>query len=158
MAVEIERKFLVDDSQLPTLQGGVELCQGYIAETGEVAVRVRLAAERAWLTIKGSGNGLSRPEFEYAIPRLDAEAMLDQLAGGSLVRKTRYRLPHGGMIWEVDVFAAANTGLVIAEIELNSEQQAFERPVWATREVTDDPRYLNVNLARHPFEQWRVTQ
>lgn len=156
MALEIERKFLVDDSVLPPLHNGVEFHQGYLADNDRLSVRVRLAGERAWLTVKGRGSGITRPEFEYEIPPADALSMLESLVGGGLVSKTRYRLPHAGMVWEVDVFAAENSGLIVAEVELQSEQQAIELPSWVAQEVTEDPRYLNVNLASRPFSRWET--
>ena len=154
MAQEIERKFLVQDSVKPLLRDGVEFSQGYLADNEKLSVRVRLAGDRAWLTTKGRGSGFTRPEFEYDIPVADARYMLEQLVSGILIRKVRYRLPHAGMIWEVDVFAADNAGLIVAEIELESEDQSFEMPPWLGEEVTADTRYLNVNLALCPFSQW----
>jgi adenylate cyclase len=154
MAQEIERKFLVKDSVLPLLQDGVQFCQGYLADNEKLSVRVRLAGDRAWLTTKGRGSGFTRPEFEYDIPVADARYMLEHLVSGILICKVRYRLPHSGMLWEVDVFGADNAGLIVAEVELESEKQSFERPPWLGEEVTADTRYLNVNLALCPFSQW----
>ena len=154
MAQEIERKFLVQDSVKPLLRDGVEFSQGYLADNEKLSVRVRLAGDRAWLTTKGRGSGFTRPEFEYDIPVADARYMLEHLVSGILICKVRYRLPHAGMIWEVDVFAADNAGLIVAEIELESEDQSFEMPPWLGEEVTADTRYLNVNLALCPFNQW----
>lgn len=154
MAQEIERKFLVHDSVRPLLLDGVEFSQGYLADNDKLSVRVRLAGDQAWLTTKGRGIGFTRPEFEYQIPAADARYMLEHLVSGILISKTRYCLSHAGMVWEVDVFDADNAGLVIAEVELDSEDQALEFPDWLAQEVTADPRYLNVNLALCPYTQW----
>ena len=154
MAQEIERKFLVQDSVRPLLREGVEFSQGYLADNGKLSVRVRLAGDKAWLTTKGRGTGFTRPEFEYEIPTEDARYMLEHLVSGNLISKTRYRLLHDGLVWEVDVFDSDNAGLVIAEVELDSEDQSFEFPQWVAQEVTGDPRYLNVNLALCPYPQW----
>ena len=154
MAQEIERKFLVHDNVRPLLLDGVEFSQGYLADNGKLSVRVRLAGDQAWLTAKGRGSGFTRPEFEYEIPSADARYMLEHLVSGSLISKTRYRLDHAGLVWEVDVFAADNAGLIIAEVELDSEDQAIEFPDWLAEEVTSDPRYLNVNLALCSYKQW----
>ena len=154
MAQEIERKFLVQDSVKPLLRDGVEFRQGYLADNEKLSVRVRLAGDRAWLTTKGRGSGFTRPEFEYDIPVADARYMLEHLVSGILICKVRYRLIHEGMLWEVDVFSADNTGLVVAEVELEREDQPFEMPPWLGEEVTADTRYLNVNLALCPFSQW----
>jgi len=154
MAQEIERKFLVKDSVKPLLRDGVQFCQGYLADNKLLSVRVRLAGDRAWLTTKGRGSGFTRPEFEYDIPVADARYMLSHLVSGILICKVRYRLSYGGMLWEVDVFAADNAGLIVAEIELEREDQPFEMPPWLGEEVTADTRYLNVNLALYPYNQW----
>jgi CYTH domain-containing protein len=154
MADEIERKFLVHDSVLPLLRDGTEFSQGYLADNDQLSARVRLAGSKAWITVKGRGTGITRPEFEYPIPPEDARYMLDNLCTGALIRKTRYRLQHADMLWEVDVFGAANAGLIVAEVELESEDQVLQLPEWVAQEVTDDPRYLNVNLALQPFGDW----
>lgn len=116
---------------------------------------------KGYLTIKRAGGGdrsnhapVERDEYEYEIPRDEAEALLDT-ACGETVEKTRYLIPHGGRVWEVDEFRGRNAGLVVAEIELEDAEMPFEKPSWAGDEVSDDPRYLNVNLARHPFGQWQ---
>lgn len=156
MAQEIERKFLVTDEVLPLLGNGTEYRQGYLAQNDLLAVRVRVAGEKAWLTVKGAGSGGKvpvRPEFEYVIPEEDARNML-ALVSDPIIHKTRYLLQYGGNTWEVDVFAAANAGLLVAEIELNSADQEFDLPPWVGQEVTDDVRYLNVNLVKNPFSQW----
>lgn len=155
MAVEIERKFLVtDDGWRTAADGGRVIRQGYLANTATVSVRVRQAGEAAWITVKGATSGASRAEFEYAIPAADAAAMLTTLCADSLIDKTRYRVPWQGHIWEVDVFAGDNEGLVVAELELESEHERFEVPPWVGREVTDDPRYFNASLVRRPWRSW----
>jgi CYTH domain-containing protein len=155
MPREIERKFLVRGDGWRRSARGETIRQGYIASTDALSVRVRKIGERAALTIKSGQNSLNRAEFEYDIPADDAQQMLDTLCAPPLIEKTRYRVEHAGRTWEVDVFDGENEGLSVAEIELDDEDQAFERPDWAGDEVTDDPRYLNSNLARNPYRAWR---
>jgi CYTH domain-containing protein len=151
MAIEIERKFLVrDDTWQSAADPGQLLCQGYIAHGQDSSVRVRLAGERAFLTIKGTHAGLSRPEFEYEIPVTEAQDMLRMFCPQPLLTKTRYRVPHEGMVWEIDVFSGHATGLVLAEVELTHADQAIAIPRWAGREVTDDPRYRNSSIVNDP--------
>lgn len=154
MGVEIERKFLVrgDDWRSGVTAQRV-LRQGYPAIDGAVTVRVRIADDEAWITIKGKGSGIRRAEFEYAIPVGDAEELLE-LCGGRVVEKVRHIIPVATRIWEVDVFSGNNAGLVVAEIELEAEDEAVELPPWIGKEVTDDSRYLNSFLAVHPFCRW----
>ena len=155
MGTEIERKFLVSDESWRTCaQGHTRILQGYLANTGTVTVRVRIRGESAYLTLKGATQGISRAEFEYPIPVSDAEAMLHDLARAPLIEKIRYRVPCGAHVWDLDVFGGDNTGLVLAEVELATEDAAFELPGWAGQEVSDDPRYYNVNLAQCPFSRW----
>jgi len=153
MATEIERKFLVQGTEWR--QGvPVRLCQGYLNRDKERTVRVRIAGSRAYLTIKGLTQGASRPEFEYEIPLHDGETLL-ALCDGPPVEKDRYTLQHAGATWEIDEFLGANAGLVVAEIELKDELQAFRRPTWLSTEVTGDPRYFNASLIAAPFSTWR---
>jgi adenylate cyclase len=152
MATEIERKFLVHPDW-PRPASGTRLVQGYLTQAGPVSVRIRSSSERAWLTVKGPTIGLSRAEFEYEIPPLDAREML-ALAKASPIEKTRYLVPHQGHVFEVDVFEGANAGLVVAEVELDSEDQAFDRPSWLGEEVSSDPRYRNSALAERPYSTW----
>jgi len=156
MEQEIERKFLVaGDSWRKDAGGGISCRQGYIsAGPSPVTVRVRLLGGQGFLTIKGPTQGVSRTEMEYEIPAADAEHMLEHFCAGSLVEKTRYIVVYNGMRWEIDEFSEANTGLVVAEIELEQEDQLFEKPVWLGEEVSLDRRYTNVALARHPFARW----
>ncbi|MET0519178.1 MAG: CYTH domain-containing protein [Burkholderiaceae bacterium] len=156
MGVEIERKFLVVGEAWR--QGRPDkLRQGYLNRDKQRTVRVRIAgaagAEQAWLTIKGESAGATRAEFEYPLPLADARQLL-ALCDGPLIEKRRYRLLQGQSVWEVDEFLGDNAGLVVAEIELDSADQAFERPDWLGEEVTEDPRYFNSSLASHPFKQW----
>ncbi len=154
MGVEIERKYLVvGDAWRAQVVSATRIVQGYLAR-GEVTVRARIRGDRAYLTIKGRSQGIARSEFEYEIPVSDAEAMLTELAEGPVVEKTRHLIDVGGHTWELDVFAGANEGLVMAEVELADADEQFDLPQWAGEEVSDDPRYYNVNLAREPFSQW----
>lgn len=148
MGREIERKFLVEgDGWRTGVTRSRVFRQGYLAQTPHVSVRVRLGEGEARLTIKGAEAGTSRAEFEYAIPAGDARELL-ALREGIVIEKTRHDVPAGGdTMWEIDEFAGALAGLVLAEIELADETQAFERPAWLGREVTDDPRYYNAALA-----------
>lgn len=154
MASEIERKYLVRHDGWRNGTPGMRLRQGYLCTAADRLVRVRRAGERAMLTIKSELTAVHRLEYEYEIPVADAEEMLDRLCERPLVEKTRYALTYGGLPWVVDVFDGVNDGLVLAEVELSSESQAIELPDWAGAEVTHLPRYLNVNLARHPYRDW----
>jgi len=153
VGVEIERKFLVSDRSV--LQGveGIPYRQGYLSTDHERTVRIRRAGDHAFVTIKGLSRGASRAEFEYPIPLADAEAML-ALCLPPIIAKVRHRVPHGGLVWEVDVFEGENEGLVVAEVEMPSEATDLLLPPWIGAEVTDDPRYFNANLVRHPFRDW----
>jgi adenylate cyclase len=154
MKTEIERKFLVSGSGWRGRDRGVRLRQGYLSLTKERSVRVRLAGDKAFLTIKGESKGAVRPEYEYEIPPRDAADMLDYLCVRPLIEKTRYRIDEGGHTWEVDDFSGDNAGLVVAEVELAHEDQEVSLPDWIGPEVTDRPRYLNVNLVQHPYCDW----
>ncbi|MBP5319079.1 MAG: CYTH domain-containing protein [Paludibacteraceae bacterium] len=151
---EIERKFLVDTKRWSDRSGGVPYRQAYLSKEGNT-VRARIAGDKAYLTIKGKAVGISRPEFEYEIPVADAEALFG-LAVSAVVDKTRYRQTYGGKLWEIDVFHGDNEGLVVAEIELNSEDEAFEKPEWLGPEVSADKRYTNAALARNPYKNWKA--
>jgi adenylate cyclase len=154
MAKEIERKFLLRSEAWRADAGaGTPYQQGYLSTDKARTVRVRLAGSRGFLTVKGPTAGATRDEFEYEIPEADARAMIERLCE-RLVVKTRHLVAHRGHTWEIDVFHGANEGLVVAEIELASEDEEFARPEWAGAEVTHDPRYFNANLAREPFSSW----
>lgn len=154
MGVEIERKFLIDETKLPTLQNGYTIKQGYIQTIDHTTVRIRVRGQEAFLTIKGKSQGASRLEFEYPIPLNDAEEMLTNLCHASRVEKTRYLIEYEGHTWEVDIFEGSNKGLMIAEIELKREDEAFPLPEWVTKEVTEDVRYFNANLVERPYTSW----
>ena len=153
MGKEIERKFLVTGEDWRR-DDGVLYRQGYLSTDPERTVRVRTAGPRAYLTIKGRSAGATRAEYEYEIPVADADEMLSQLCERPLIEKRRHTIEHDGHAWEVDEFAGENAGLVLAEIELEHEEQTFARPAWVGVEVTDDPRYFNANLVRHPYRVW----
>ena len=154
MGIEIERKFLLAGDAWRGLGQAVLLRQGYLSSARERVVRVRIEGEQAMLTIKGANVGASRGEWEYPIPLADAVELLDGLCEQPLIEKYRHRIEHAGMVWEVDEFLGANAGLIVAEIELASEDQPFEKPDWVGAEVSGDARYYNANLIRHPFSQW----
>lgn len=152
MGIEIERKFLVCGQGWR--QGKAQrYSQGYLNRAAERTVRVRIAGEQAFLTIKGRSQGASRLEFEYPVPLADAQALL-QLCEGPLIEKTRYTLEQDGLRWEVDEFHGENAGLVLAEVELASEDQTITRPDWLGEEVTGDERYYNSRLSEQPFGRW----
>ena len=149
MAEEIERKFLVaGDGWQQAVTGQKRLVQGYLSSNAKATVRIRIADDqKAVLTLKGPADGISRAEFEYEVPLDDARQLLD-LAWPNVVEKTRYLVPHGGLTWEVDVFEGAHTGLVVAEVELETVDQSIDLPDWVGREVSHDDRYANASLAR----------
>lgn len=152
MSVEIERKFLVNgDAWKSSL--AVLIRQGYLNRDPKRTVRVRVAGEQAWLTIKGLTTGASRAEFEYTIPRTDADELLE-LCEKPILEKNRHLVQHSGRTWEVDEFLGDNAGLVVAEVELDREDAAVDLPPWVKCEVTDDPRYYNSNLSIRPFKTW----
>jgi adenylate cyclase len=150
MAVEIERKFLVRDDTWKDCTPGVRIAQGYLSLDPARSVRVRLAGESAWLTVKGAASGIHRAEFEYPIPVDDARALL-RMCLPSVIDKTRHRIHYGGHLWEIDVFHGANEGLVLAEVELACESIMPDLPPWAGAEVSTDLRYYNSSLAMTPF-------
>lgn len=151
MAVEIERKFLLKNEQWRGLGPGCLYRQGYLPSQDLTTVRVRIIGDRGYLTIKGKNTGRARLEFEYEIPLADANQMLTELCPPPLVEKYRYRIPALGKIWEVDEFLGDNQGLILAEVELEDENEVIQLPDWVGAEVTHDARYYNVNLARHPY-------
>lgn len=153
MGLEIERKFLVADDSWRDDSPGRRIAQGYLSMDPDRTVRVRLSGEEAWLTIKGRGEGIRRAEFEYPLPPEDAALLLDMCLP-SVIDKTRYRIEHAGHIWEVDVFHGANDGLVLAEVELESEDECVELPPWIGEEVSEDTRFFNASLARCPFSSF----
>jgi CYTH domain-containing protein len=154
MAKEIERKFLVKDDVWRSLAQGTKYRQGYLNSTKERVVRVRTINDKGYLTIKGITVGATRSEFEYEIPLEDTDFMLDHLCEQYLIEKNRYKIKMGDLIWEVDEFFGRNDGLIVAEVELTSEDQEFEKPEWIGEEVTADPRYFNSNLVKDPYTEW----
>lgn len=154
MAIEIERKFLVDQIKLPLLHDGMVMKQGYMKTADLNTVRVRIQDEQAYLTLKSSSQGSSRLEFEYPIPLEDAEEILENLCQKPFIDKKRYLIEHEGHTWELDIFEGENKGLIVAEIELSSEDETFVLPAWITQEVTTDKRYANSNLVIHPYSSW----
>jgi adenylate cyclase len=154
MPTEIERKFLVKSEEWRTLGTGTIYRQGYIATKKGTTVRVRLAGNQGYITIKGTSKGISRAEYEYPIPTEDAQEMLDNLCELPLIEKTRYKIEIAELIWEVDEFSGKNQGLIVAEVELTDANQTIEIPDWIGQEVSDDARYYNANLAQHPYSEW----
>ena len=155
MALEIERKFLVvNERWREHVEAESRLVQGYLTASGPVTVRVRRDGIQAYLTLKGATQGISRREFEYPLPLADAEILLRELTVLPLIEKTRYHVRHGRHLWDLDVFAGDNAGLVLAELELEQVAEAFARPDWLGAEVSADPRYFNAQLARHPYCRW----
>ena len=153
MGIEIERKFLVHEGvwrQAPAIR----YRQGYLSTVKERTVRVRTLGDKGYLTIKGVSVGAARLEFEYEIPKGDADQLLTELCEKPLIEKNRYTLAHGGSTWEVDEVFGDNQGLIVAEVELASADQAVDLPPWVGREVTEDPRYFNANLIAHPYSRW----
>ena len=149
MAREIERRFLVRDVTILDGRKGDAIVQGYIAkESGSMSVRVRIRAERAYLTLKSPKQGFSRDEFEYAVPLGDARAMLEHHCAGRIVCKTRYLVDHAPHVFEIDVFEGRHSGLIIAEVELAHEETTVILPDWLGAEITHDDRYSNFSLAQ----------
>lgn len=155
MATEIERKFLLlDDRWRGSAHDRKKIVQGYLANTGLASVRVRISGEKASLNIKSMTIGVSRTEYEYAIPLSDAEALLDNLCRRPLIEKTRYYLKQAAHTWEIDVFEGDNRGLVVAEIELSDADEVFSHPDWLGREVSGEERFYNIALVDNPYRNW----
>jgi adenylate cyclase len=154
MGIEIERKFLIKDDSWRALAKGTQYRQGYLNSAKERTVRVRTINDKGFLTIKGITTGATRAEYEYEIPHAETVAMLDELCEKPLIEKNRYKIEFEGLIWEVDEFFGENQGLIVAEVELESEDQQFEKPEWTGEEVTGDPKYFNSNLIQNPYLKW----
>ncbi len=154
MGIEIEKKFLLTGTGWKELAAGTPYRQGYLSSVKERTVRVRTIADKGFLTIKGISVGAVRREYEYEIPVEDANALLDELCEKPIIEKNRYKIDYSGFVWEVDEFFGENDGLVVAEIELESEDQLFDKPEWVGEEVTGDARYFNSNLIKHPYCRW----
>jgi len=155
MAREIERKFLVKNDSWKNGCPGLSCRQGYLVTGEDITVRVRILGDKGYLTVKGRTEGISRDEFEYRIPVADAEAMLGSMSRGGTVEKIRYHVEVKGFIWDVDEFLGGNTGLVLAEVELEDEDQQPEFPDWLGQEVTGEVIYYNAYLAGNPFSTWK---
>lgn len=155
MGLEIERKFLVDKAKWAALvkPEGRLFKQGYILSDEKRTVRVRVTDSAAYLTIKGSTTGITRSEYEYIIPIPDGNEILNDLTVSS-IEKLRYHINYNGHLWEVDVFSGNNDGLIVAEIELKTEDEAFDKPAWVLTEVSDDNRYSNASLSVSPYKDW----
>ena len=154
MAIEIERKFLVKEKPFHLAKKSLRIRQGYIVNDQKQVIRVRKKGADYFLTIKGNTIGISRLEFEFPIPKEDAEELLKHFCKSALIDKTRHYVEYKGHTWEVDEFHGDNNGLIVAEIELDSEDETFDIPHWVGAEVTPDERYYNMNLATHPFKDW----
>ena len=153
MGKEIERKFLVKGNDWRELAQGTHYRQGYLSTVKERTVRVRTIDDKGFLTVKGITVGASRLEFEYEVPVKDAFEMLE-ICEQPIIEKSRYKIKHSGFVWEVDEFYGVNKGLIVVEIELESEDQKFDKPDWIGEEVTGDPKYFNSNLIKNPFTKW----
>jgi adenylate cyclase len=156
MGIEIERKFLVKKDKWAQVvkTERSHFRQGYIISDPQKTIRVRLTDTEGFLTIKGQTVGVARPEFEYSIPKEDAQQLLDNFCS-SEISKIRHFIPHDGHTWEVDEFLGQNEGLIVAEIELQSEDEAFALPDWIDREVTSEKKYTNSNLSVKPYKNWK---
>ena len=155
MALEIERKFLLaNEDWRPAATHSETLWQGYLTTNERCSVRVRVAGDLGYLNIKSTTLGVVRHEFEYAVPVAEARELLTLFCDGRSLGKTRYHVPVGAHLWEIDVFEGENAGLIVAEVELSAEDEEFERPSWLGEEVSADPRYYNTSLIAHPYARW----
>ena len=154
MAIEIERKFLVKERPFAMAKRSLKINQGYILNEKSKVIRVREKGDDYFLTIKGNNIGISRLEYDFPISKEDAKELIFHFCKTTLIEKTRHYIEHKGHTWEVDEFHGKNNGLIVAEIELESEDEKFEIPDWVGEEVTQDDRYYNMNLAIRPFTSW----
>lgn len=155
MGIEIERKFLLANSDWRDQAGDpVRFRQGYLVGSDKSSVRVRIEGERAFINIKSATLGIQRQEYQYSIPLEDAEKLLDELCDKPLIEKNRFYIQNKKHTWEIDEFFGDNQGLIVAEIELKHEEEAFDKPSWLGNEVSDDTRYYNVCLVKHPYKDW----
>jgi adenylate cyclase len=156
MATEIERKYLILNKDWQTnVDSKLHIVQGYLATNELSSTRIRIQNDKANINIKSATLGITRTEFEYLIPVEDAQQMIDHLCIKPVIKKTRYTVKHSSHIWEVDVFSSENEGLVVAEIELTSPDEAFDKPSWLGKEVSDEPKYYNVCLVKYPYKAWQ---
>ena len=154
MGKEIERKYLINDDSWRQGASGTTYRQGYLSTVKQRTVRVRTIDDKGFLTIKGITIGATRREYEYEIPTADANEMLDELCEKPIIEKTRFKISHAGLTWEIDEFSGVNQGLIVAEVELESEDQNIDFPPWVGVEVSGDPRYFNSNLIAKPYANW----
>ena len=155
MAKEIEKKFLLKNAQWrESIQQSRQFIQGYLIGSNKASVRVRLEGERAFINIKSATLDVTRDEYEYEIPPVDAKEMLENLCEKPLIEKIRHNVMHDGKRWEIDEFQQENAGLIVAEIELSSVDEKFSMPDWVGQEVSDDARYYNVCLVKQPYSSW----
>ena len=154
MAIEIERKFLIKEKPFSIAKRSLKINQGYIINEKSKVIRIREKGDDYFLTIKGNNIGISRLEYDFPISKEDAKELIFHFCKTTLIEKTRHYIEHKGHTWEVDEFHGKNNGLIVAEIELESEDEKFEIPDWVGEEVTQDDRYYNMNLAIHPFTSW----
>jgi len=153
---EIERKFLViGGAWRNSVESSEHFRQGYLVTGPQRAVRIRASARRAWLAVKAATDGIERIEYEYPVPLPDANHMLDAVCLQPVIEKTRHWVRHGGLVWEIDVFEGENSGLVVAEVELQSEGQSICLPDWVGEEVSDNAKYYNASLVDHPYRRWK---
>lgn len=156
MATEIERKFLIrDDSWRALSSHKLNIIQGYLANTDNGSIRIRVSGDEANLNIKSMTLGVTRKEYDYPIPVHDARSMLEELCMKPLIEKTRHYVEYNGHTWEIDEFHGDNAGLILAELEVEHEDETFDPPPWLGTEVSNDPRYYNVCLVEHPYSQWK---
>jgi len=158
MATEIERKFKVISDEYKKIGKPLNCKQGYLNTQNEPLVRIRIMGEKAYLTLKGKNEGIRRLEFEYEIPVLDAEELLSNFCSTTLIEKNRYILTVKDTVWEVDEFLGENSGLVIAEVELLSENDNFSKPSWIGQEVSHETKYYNYKLVEHPYSKWNEVE
>jgi len=155
MPIEIERKFLLsNDTWRDEVVKSSRIRQGYMGIIDKASVRIRIQGDKANINVKSATLDIRRMEYEYEIPLDEAEEMLDQLCNQPQIDKTRFIVKRDGHVWEIDEFYGDNEGLVVAEVELGSEDEAVIKPDWIGEEVTTDPRYYNVSLIKHPFKEW----
>ena len=154
MAIEIERKYLVKSPPLHLAKKKLYIKQGYIVNDQKQVIRVREKGDEYFLTIKGNQIGISRLEYDFPISKKDANELIINFCRNTIIEKTRYYLRFKNHIWEIDEFHKKNQGLVVAEIELNSENENFELPTWVEKEVTSEKKYYNMNLATNPYNNW----
>jgi len=154
MAIEIERKFLVKRIPEDKIKYSHNIKQGYVVSDKQKVIRIRKKTNDFFITIKGNKTGISRFEFEYKIPENDANQLFENFCNEGIIEKTRHYIEHKGHTWELDVFHGENEGLIVAEIELKSEEETFSLPEWVDQEVTDQDKYYNMNLIAKPFKNW----